>query len=505
MIRRNLITLLSLICLSAFSTSAYKGKCGDNLTWELDKAGNLTISGTGDMKNYSADDTPWRPGYVKTLQIEDGVKSIGKNAFAKTKIATVVLPAGLESIGANAFKGCSTLASITLPYGLTTIDNNAFADCSVLPKILIPGSVRMIGEGAFSGCSRLTEVSVPARIKAIGKKAFKGCKNVTRILELPDFITQTNASEYGLPWKVVQSYYSNATAVAENSKIQSSLPTSQLSQGKPENKKAAGLAYGESDVDAPMQARPQNNTNTFAFVIANEHYTRMSDVPYALNDGTSFVNYCTSILGLPDSNVNFVKDATSGAMKGTISYIKDIDDAFNGDIDVIVYYAGHGSPSDDTKEAYLVPVDAAKVDNSYCYPLDKLYADLSDLKANSVTVFLDACFSGASRDNNMVEEARKVAVVPKKANLNGNLVVMSAASDEQTAWQYDSQGHGLFTYYLLKKLRESGGDITLGELSEYISSNVLQTSVVVNRKRQNPSVAASPTVGQRWRTWTLKK
>lgn len=496
-----LATLLT-VCITA---NAMGGKCGRNLTWELDKAGNLVIRGQGDMNDYSSGDAPWRADLVNTIEISDGIRSIGRNAFAKTRIVSITLPSGLEVIGDGAFRDCRSLASITIPYGVTTIGKSAFEGCEVIPKVIIPASVRTIGERAFAKCKSLSEISVPSRVKTLGKETFKDSKNITTVHELPDFVTPTNHSQYGLDNYTINKYYQASHVTPKTPVAKTQAETSADSNiSKSAATSTAGLPYGQSDVDAPMPERPQNNSNTFAFIIANEKYTHLSDVPFAHNDGSSFATYCRSVLGIPDANINLYKDATWGAMRNVMSYLRDIDDAFNGDINVIFYYAGHGSPTDDTQESMLIPVDAGKVDKNVCYPLDDLYAEFSELKANSVKVFLDACFSGPARDNSMIEQARKVAVVPKKATLNGNLVVISAASDEQTAWQYNEQGHGLFTYFLLKKLRETGGEVTLGELTEYISSNVLQTSVVVNRKRQTPSVAASPTLGQRWRTWTIK-
>lgn len=501
-----ILLLLFLALLSSVAVHAVGGKCGKDLRWELNKNGTLVISGQGNMNDYSYDDAPWRASLVTSIEIGEGVRNIGRNAFAKTRIVSITLPAGLEEIGDEAFKDCRSLASITIPYGTTTIGKSAFEGCEIIPKVIIPASVRTIGERAFAKCKSLTDISVPSRVSTLGKETFKDCKNLSKILELPSYVTLTNYSQYGLSYAAVNKYYETSHATT-NASIASAQPIATIPQSKTNKKEtntSSGLEYGKSDVDAPISIRPQNNTNTFAFIIANENYTHLSDVPYAHNDGQSFSTYCRSILGIPDANINLYENATWGTMKNAVSYLRDIDDAFNGDINVIFYYAGHGSPTDDTQESMLIPVDAAKVDKNLCYALDDLYAEFSDLKANSVKVFLDACFSGPTRDNSMVEKARKIATVPKKSKITGKLVVISAASDEQTAWQYNEQGHGLFTYFLLKKLRETGGDVTLGELAEYVSSNVLQTSVVVNHKRQNPSVAASPEIGDRWRTWTIK-
>ena len=89
---------------------------------------------------------------------------------------------------------------------------------------------------------------------------------------------------------------------------------------------------------------------------------------------------------------------------------------------------------------------------------------LSAAPAESVTVFLDACFSGTKRESGMLASARGVAIKVRDEVPQGKLVVFTAAQGDETAYQYAEKGHGMFTYFLLKKLQESKGDVTLGEL-----------------------------------------
>lgn len=140
-----------------------------------------------------------------------------------------------------------------------------------------------------------------------------------------------------------------------------------------------------------------------------------------------------------------------------------------------------------------------------CYPLKKLYSELSALNVESVVVFLDACFSGTTADgNSLMANARGVALRARQERPMGSLVVFSAASDDETAYPYTDRGHGLFTYYLLKKLQDSKGNATLGELSDFISENVKQRSVLINRKSQTPTVTSSSAMHDTWRKMKLK-
>ena len=265
------------------------------------------------------------------------------------------------------------------------------------------------------------------------------------------------------------------------------------------------VKLGTSDVDENIPENPTTNNKTFAVVIANQNYTNVAGVPLALNDGLAFSKYCEKTLGMPAENVRYYADASYGTMLRAIRDIKNIASAFNGDINIVFYYAGHGIPNEATKDAYLLPTDADGTQTEGCYSLNKLYTELGSTKAKEIVVFLDACFSGSKREEGMLASARGVALKAKQEDPRGNMVVFSAASGDETAFPYSAKGHGLFTYYLLKKLQESKGDVNLGELSDYISENVKQQSVVINRKVQTPTATPSTWIATGWKEMTLKK
>ncbi len=262
------------------------------------------------------------------------------------------------------------------------------------------------------------------------------------------------------------------------------------------------VTVGKSDVDVNIPQGRTTRDRTFAVIIANENYTKLSPVVYALNDGKTFGQYCRQTLGLPETNIRYYGDATYGTMLAAMSDIKKIATAYEGDIEVLFYYAGHGAP-DEQQEAYLMPVDAYGVGGEACYSLARLYKELGGLGARRVTVFLDACFSGSTREGTMLASARGVAIKPRSASPTGNMVVFTAAQGDETALPYGSQGHGLFTYYLLKKLQESEGEVTFGELGDYLTEQVSRRSQVVNRKSQTPAVLVSPSLGATWQTTPL--
>ena len=166
----------------------------------------------------------------------------------------------------------------------------------------------------------------------------------------------------------------------------------------------------------------------------------------------------------------------------------------------VFYYAGHGLPDEKSREPYLIPVDVNASNLDLAIPLYELCAKLSNTGAQRVTVFLDACFSGGGRDGSLVA-SRGIRLTPKKDDLTGNIVVFSATSADQTALQYAEKSHGMFTYFLLKKLKESNGKCTYAELFDYLGKNVYYYSVLVNNKEQSPEVRTSQQVQDSWRDW----
>lgn len=273
---------------------------------------------------------------------------------------------------------------------------------------------------------------------------------------------------------------------------------------KPAAKAAPVQEENLDPIDVNLPKATAVSENTFAVIIGNEDYKYVAKVPFAVNDASIFAKYCRVTLGLPDDNVRLYKNATYGDMLDAIDDISAISEVYGGKIRVIFYYAGHGVPDEASRNAYLLPVDARSQQLKTCYAIEQLYSRLSALKAESVTVLLDACFSGSLRGDGMLMSARGVAIKPRADEPKGSMVVFTAATGDQTAYPYAEKRHGMFTYYLLSKLQESGGVVTLGELGDYITAKVSQQSVKVNRKAQSPTISVSPDIEASWRTLPLR-
>ena len=144
------------------------GKDGSNVTWTLDSAGLLAISGTGEMADYESKTDSASGEEITTAPWGNQAK-------------TVVIGDGVTGIGAAAFYGCSGLTSVTMGSNVTDIWDGAFSGCTGLTGIVLPGSVTGIGEYAFSNCESLTAIEIPAGVTTLGNSAFFGCDNLKEV------------------------------------------------------------------------------------------------------------------------------------------------------------------------------------------------------------------------------------------------------------------------------------------------------------------------------------
>ena len=255
-----------------------------------------------------------------------------------------------------------------------------------------------------------------------------------------------------------------------------------------------------SDVDKDIPVTTMSGENTLAIIIGIENYKYAPLVDYASRDAQTFYQYAKNVFGIPERNIYYRMN--DGATSGEFTKIF-IEDGWlarrikEGVTDIIIYYAGHGAPDTKSNDAYLIPYD---IDPNYAstgFSLNDMYASLSQMKARNVTVFLDACFSGVSRSEQMLlAGTRTVKIKPNDPILTAeNITVFSAANGEQYGNAYPEKGHGLFTYYLLKGIKTGAilkntttGErvVTSGSLYDYVAKNVKETAAYLD-KEQTPT------------------
>lgn len=496
------IALLTIFGASAQTVRQAEGKCGTDCKWEFD---GYTLSILNDSKkgfsveiddyNTKSNIAPWvkKKLDVRKVNIGNGITRIGSCAFANMPKLQEVVFSGtdLTSIGWGAFLNDDRLRTISLPVTVKEISTIAFANCDALAAVNIPDQCR-VGDQAYASCDNLKSIELsPTSI--LGHYVFAGETNVDgkvrhtlyngEVRRIPAYINAGNCHEYGLSKSSIEKFTSGKVNDID-------------------------YDYETSELDSEIPVGPYMRNDTYALIIGNQNYRFVSDVPYAIHDARVFADYCKSTLGIPMENIHISEDATKQMIleEEIADWVSKIPNPEAKKL--IVYYAGHGVPDTKNKnKAYLLPTDVRGTNPQRGIALDDFYNTLGELAFNQTTVFLDACFSGVNRENEGVTEGLRAVEIDAEdteVSNNGNLVVFSAAQGNETAQGYPEEGHGLFTYYLLKEIRDANGFVTLGSLSDGITSGVSQQAPQLKMKKaQTPTTNASESISHAWRRLRL--
>jgi len=244
-----------------------------------------------------------------------------------------------------------------------------------------------------------------------------------------------------------------------------------------------------SDIDSPSR-RGAERPDDFALVIGIEDYQSVPKADFGARDAKTVRKHLEA-LGFPPRNIVSLEgqQATGSKLRGYLEEwlplnVKETSTLF-------VYYSGHGAPDTKTGDAYLVPWDGdPKFLKSTALPLKSLYANLAKTKAKRVIVALDACFSGAGGRSVLAQGARPlVAKVSELSAEEGRITVLAAASGDEITGTLQEQGHGLFTYHLLKGLSANPKASAKG-LFDYLKPRVQDDARRDNRE-QTPVLAGS--------------
>lgn len=259
------------------------------------------------------------------------------------------------------------------------------------------------------------------------------------------------------------------------------------------------------DVDVNIPTSPLKKTQTYALIIGNEDYQSKQrdlnseqNVPFAENDARIFSQYCEKVLGVPAKQIKLLLNATAAEIYQGLAWISNLAEIEGPNAELIFYYSGHGLPDEQSKDPYIVPVDVSGNNLAYAVKLTDVYNKLSNHPTAKTTVFLDACFSGGGRNASLVN-SRGVRIKAKPAYLKNNLVVFASSSGEESSSAMPEKQHGFFTYFVLKKLQETKGSLTYGELSDYLYKQVRKESGLLG-KIQTPNVSAGEGVATNWET-----
>ncbi|MDC0093947.1 caspase family protein [Alphaproteobacteria bacterium] len=234
----------------------------------------------------------------------------------------------------------------------------------------------------------------------------------------------------------------------------------------------------------PLGKRVRTNRDALALIVGVSNYenTKVKAL-YADNDAMVFKDYATEKLGISENRIKVL--VNDGAEERDILLsVKEWlrRSAKPNKSDIYVFFAGHGLASQDGKNMYLLPHDGSpRLLEKTAILRDELFSDIKEANPKSVTVFLDTCYSGETRNEEMLIAGRPIVIRAKEQSIPSNFTVFSAAAGDQTSKPLEEAKHGMFSYYLMKGMEgdadtNSDNKIIAQELHNYVKENVTQQS-----------------------------
>jgi hypothetical protein len=285
------------------------------------------------------------------------------------------------------------------------------------------------------------------------------------------------------------------------------VPKPQVVKKVPENKPAKIRPPVKVKVRDTEKFRALQKLHRFdvAVIVGNKNY-KVAGVPsvsFAHNDADAMRKYVIASLGYREGNIIDVRDATQAQLVAIFGNERSHEGKlFNyvrpGKSNVTVYYSGHGVPGLKDRKGYLLPVNAdPNLTELNGYPIDTLFANLQKVPAKSISIFLDACFSGDSPKGMLIRSASGLTITPKLPDSADKLVVITAAKGDQFASWDEEAELGLFTSHLLLALKgeadrddygDGDGAVSLAEVQRYLDDEMTYQARRRFGRNQNVSI-----------------
>ncbi len=249
----------------------------------------------------------------------------------------------------------------------------------------------------------------------------------------------------------------------------------------------------EFDFLNPTLIKNKINTSAVALIIGIEEYENTFSAKFAKNDALVFNDFVHTSFGVPKENIKLLMNNEAGrtnTLKTLVKWLPKV--VKENKTDVYLFFSGHGLASEDGEDLYLLPSDGdPDLLEESTLKRNKLFDRIAKLNPRSVTVFLDTCYSGATRTEEFLVAAKPIFIEAKEQNIPTNFTVFSASAARETAKVLDEAEHGLFSYYMMKGLEgdadsNSDNQITNGELLTFIKQNVLRQANQTPQLNGNP-------------------
>lgn len=240
----------------------------------------------------------------------------------------------------------------------------------------------------------------------------------------------------------------------------------------------------------PTQIKKRPERDAVAIIIGVADYKSLPKADYANDDARVFYDYAIRALGIKPENIRMLVDSDADQAEIYRAFKTWLPSRARSTTDVYVFYSGHGLPSEDGQGLYLMPQRADRdfLDKT-AISQQEINAAIQAAKPNSVTIFLDACYSGQSRSGEtLLASARPVALKVEKSLFPAGFTVITASQADQISSSSPDLKHGIFSYYLMRGMEGDAdtnrdGKITMGEMHSYLTEQVSRQAGMMNRKQ----------------------
>ena len=248
----------------------------------------------------------------------------------------------------------------------------------------------------------------------------------------------------------------------------------------------------------PSKLKVKKSRNKVALIIGIEDYSQSPNATFANLDAKYFYEYASKGFGVKKENIKLMIDKEATLIKSIGVLSKWLPSRIkSGETDLIIFFAGHGLASNDGKDLFLLSQDSdPDLLARTALSRTELFKEIIKLNPKSVTMFLDTCYSGVSRDEKtLLASARPVRIIADEQDTPDNFTIFSASQLDQISSGLKDAKHGIFSYYLMKGLEGKADlnkdrNITNGELLAYMDENVAQKASELGRQ-QNPSLSGN--------------
>jgi hypothetical protein len=249
----------------------------------------------------------------------------------------------------------------------------------------------------------------------------------------------------------------------------------------------------------PSKVKPRLSSDAVAIIIGIQNYKRVPKAEYANDDARAFYDYAIRALGIKPENIKLLIDEQADEVEILSAFQSWLPiKVKKSKTDVYVFYSGHGLPSDNGKSLYILPFGADKqfIDRT-ALNQQEIVRSLQSVEPKSVTMFMDACYSGQIRTGDtLLASARPVVPKVSANSFPPEFTVFTASSPEQIASSSPALKHGIFSYYVMKGMEgdadeNKDGKITVDELYAYLAEMVSKQALTLNRKQSPQLIGTS--------------